>query len=172
MKDNQLSLEFFIKNKVTKEEAEKFANMIQNIHKEVVESTNEPKGERPGISLIIGATRICAIRKKFSDPFLIVAFIYREIAQNHYFTEGNKRTAHGFAKSELFFRGYHLKIRYKYAVPFIEKIASKGVSQSEIIAWLKRNSIKYHEKSAERYLKEIIKEINIDEKRGRPKHEQ
>ena len=171
MKEIQRTITGFDKEKIkiNKSDAEGFSEIIYGIHKGIVESTKEPIGLREGISLVNGATKILFKMRKFADPFFQAAIIYNEIAKNHYFIEGNKRTAHCTAKTHLLGRGHHFKLKYKYAVKFIEEIADGKKSTEEIITWLKNDSTNYRFQSREKYLKLLWKEITKDEKRGRPK---
>ena len=154
---------------VKRREALAYEQTILSVHALIVESTRDPKTRRPGCSLHIAAIDILSEFKQTSDVFHQAAVIYDELARRgHYFTDGNKRTAHCMAKAHLFSHGYHFKVDYRYAVPFIEKIADGQKSLKTIRSWLMKHSSKYHDHSADMYLKKLIKEMTVYEKRGRP----
>ncbi len=158
---------------VSKIEAERYAKLIRRVHFRVVKSTKEPREVRQGVSLVLGATKILSAIKKFNDPYLHAATIYNEIARHHYFIEGNKRTAHCLAKAHLFLAGIHFKFPYKYAVTFVQDIAAGNKTKNQVILWIKKKSVRYQERSTKKYLNSIIKEMNVVEKRGRPrKHDE
>lgn len=154
---------------VSKENASAYEEVIINVHASIVHSTHEPKEMRSGTSLYLGAQEILAAFELTQDPFYQAAIIYDVIAhKGHYFIEGNKRTAYCMAKAHLLSNKYHFIVNYKYAIPFIEHIAQGKKSVGEIREWLSRFSCKYYRKTREKYLKQLIKEMTKDEKRGRP----
>lgn len=65
------------------------------------------------------------------------AFIYSGLARNHYFFDGNKRTAFAFSKMHLLLRGSHLRVDYDNALPFLLQVAdqSQHVPFSHIERW-------------------------------------
>ena len=100
------------------------------------------------------------------DPMAVGAFVYQELAQRHHFSDGNKRTAHAFAKIMLFLSGYHLKIEYKEAVKFIIEVAKykSKITPEKIKEWVGKHTLKIRvwkpliiaveEKNVEKYLNE------------------
>ena len=138
---------------VKKEEAHNYEKLLLAVHDAIVESNGDPKGQREGCSLLLGAMNIICQFKTKQDVFFCAAFVYKELATRHYFIEGNKRTAHCMAKAHLFSEGFHLKVHYRYAEPFIKEIAEGQKKLPEIIDWLEKNSAKYQGKSREKYLK-------------------
>ncbi len=82
--------------------------------------------------------------KYANDPFSLAAFVYQEIARKHHFVDGNKRTAHVYAKLMLYLSGYVFKLEYKLATLFIMKIAEHNsqVTFQEIKEWAEKNSKK------------------------------
>ncbi len=146
-----------------------YENLINAVHEQVVKSTGEPKEQRAGTSLTYGASTILNIVVGTTNPFYQAAFIYHHLAEiGHYFYEGNKRTAHYMAKLHLFKSGYHFKVGYRYAVPFIEKIAAGEKKIPETIDWLEKYSKRYYKRAMSKHLNKIVKEITVYEKRGRP----
>jgi len=57
--------------------------------------------------------------------------------------------------------GFHIKIGYKDAIPFIIKIAEfeSKISSNNIVKWINSNLIRVEEKDMESYLNEVILEI-------------
>jgi death-on-curing family protein len=155
---------------VKEEDAAMMEKHILGLHDLVIQSTGEPAGVRAGVSLRIAARKLFAILIGDKSPFHKTALIYQELAANHYFIEGNKRTAHVVAKSNLFILGYHFKPKYKDAVETIKRIASGEMETDEIIKWVAVQSIKYKEKTAKEYLTKILKEAAQKESRRRPSH--
>ncbi|MBI2173047.1 MAG: hypothetical protein HYT73_02425 [Candidatus Aenigmarchaeota archaeon] len=90
---------------------------------------------------------------------LNTAFIYAELSKRHYFVDGDKRTAHIFAKAFLMSEGFHFSIPYKTAVDFIISIAKDDVSINRIKKWLEDNSVKIKEKDIESYIKKEIENL-------------
>ena len=84
------------------------------------------------------------MNKQKQDPLQVGAFAYNEFAKKHHFKDGNKRIAHVMARTLLLTSGYHMKLDYKEAIPFILEIAKANskVKIPEIRKWLKSNSIK------------------------------
>lgn len=153
----------------SKKRSRQLRDSINTIHDLVIESTDDPRPRRQGKDLLHAAMVILHATETTINPHYQAAMIYQELAQGHYFIDGNKRTAHITAKSHLLFSGYHLKVRYKWAVPFIEQIASGEKDLVEIVEWIEEHSIKYRKrKTFEDYLKKVMKEATVQENRGRP----
>lgn len=107
---------------------------------------------------------ILRFSEKTNDALLKAAHIYFVIATRHCFIDGNKRTSHIFAKQFLLNKKIHLTLQYSDACPFILKIADGSESLEGIVHWLRSNTEKFNEKDKERYLKELINDIEYGEK--------
>ncbi|MDQ1236719.1 death-on-curing protein [Paenibacillus sp. SORGH_AS306] len=67
--------------------------------------------------------------------------LLESLVKNHYFHNGNKRTAYLVVKSFLMINGYHLRMERVFAVEFIVDIAKGNTSFEQIVAILYRHSV-------------------------------
>jgi len=102
--------------------------------------------------------------KHKNDPLLVATYAYSIIATRHCFIDGNKRTSHIFAKQFLLDNRIHLILQYSGACSFILKIAEGNESLEDIAHWLRVNTENFNEKDKEKYLKELIYDIEYGEK--------
>lgn len=162
----------FGKKKISKEFIEETNNLISRLHDKIIKFSGGTNGIRDKGGLYHSIHKILLYQEEHSgDAVSIGAFVYEELARRHHFNDGNKRTAHAFAKIMLFLSGYHLKIEYKEAVHFIIEVAKyqSKITFGDIKKWIKKNSIKIEIwkqgiiavelKSLEKYLNEAILDI-------------
>lgn len=65
-------------------------------------------------------------REYYEGVFDKASFILFTIIKNHYFVDGNKRTALASTQYFLFINNYNLNIKNFDVIPFLEEIASGG----------------------------------------------
>ena len=73
--------------------------------------------------------------------------------------DGNKRTAHLFARVFLLVNNLQMKIRYKEAAAFIIEIADKKRSLNEIEIWIKDSTFPFNKKSQDHHFTEWTKDF-------------
>src|SRR3989344_3891612 len=114
----------FEKKIVSKEFVDETYSLIADVHDKIIEQTGGIKGIRDIGGLQHSINKVLTFQNNNSnDSISVGAFVYKELARRHHFNDGNKRTAHAFAKIMLFLMDNHFKIQYKEAVPFIIEIA-------------------------------------------------
>lgn len=100
----------------------------------------------------------------------IGAFIYNEFAKKPHFWDGNKRTAHVFAKMWLLGMNYHLRLDYKGAIGFVLEIAKHEslLSLEDIRKWLEENCARIEQRDVDTYLKLLYFDITegVGERHG------
>jgi prophage maintenance system killer protein len=148
--------------RITRKETLDYARFIAYVHDIIVTASKEPQGRRGG-SLDIAAYKILSCQALHTDPVHHAAVIYDEIARNHYFIEGNKRTAHALARWHLRLHGYRIKLHYPYAVSFLESIAEGRKTLRDIKLWIRAN-IERFPTHGTNYLRKFVKEVLDDEK--------
>jgi death-on-curing protein len=127
--------------KVTKEDIDFLKPLILDLHNIIIEASGGEKGVRDDGGLEHAIDRMLSVDDKKKNALTLAAKTYLLFATRHYFTDGNKRTAHIVAKILLILFGrIHLKVHYKDAVKFIMDIAAGKKSSEEIIEWIKDNS--------------------------------
>ena len=137
--------------------------VVSKLHEKIINYSGGEKGIRDKGGLYNSVYKILNFQEKHTDdPVSVGAFVYKELARRHHFNDGNKRTAHIFAKVNLFIMGVHFKIEYKEAVLFIIKIAEfeSKVTFNEIKEWIKPRLTKIPEKDMVKYIKNIILEVS------------
>lgn len=152
----------FGKIKISKDFIEEINDLVTKLHDGIIRHSGGTNGIRDSGGLYHSIHKILLYQEEnAADPVPVGAFVYEELARRHHFHDGNKRTAHAFAKIMLFLSGYHLKIEYKEAVKFIIEIAAyhSKVSTKEIKQWIQKHIIPVEEKNLEKYLNEIILDI-------------
>jgi death-on-curing protein len=146
---------------VTRRETQDYAKFIVYVHDRIVSLSGEPKGARGG-SITIAAYRILKAQEKHLDLAYHAAIIYDEIARNHYFIEGNKRTAHVLAKMYLYLHGYSFNLRYPDAVSFIMSVAEGKKQIRDIESWVCHNTERFSMHDTN-YLSKLVMEVLDDE---------
>ncbi len=152
----------FSKKKLSKDFIEEIDDLISRLHDGIIEQSGGVAGIRDAGGLYHSIYKVLLFHEEHSqNPKKVATFIYEEFARRHHFNDGNKRTAHAFAKIILFISGLHLKIEYKKAVKFIVEIAKfqSKVTTKEIHDWINAYTIPIREKDLEKYLKETILDI-------------
>lgn len=96
------------------------------------------------------------------------AFILNEFAKNHYFNDGNKRTAYAVAKIFMLVNRCHLQIEYSKAVHFLLDVAkfNSDIDFDKIKEWLKKDCKVIEEKDVKEYLKDILVNLIIEVKKN------
>ncbi len=140
---------------VTKEETEDTVKFLIEIHNDILSATSNslpitflefnkelPTGGEPGVrdsaGLYMLAYKILSFKERLPRPIEeLAAELLYDVARNHYFWDGNKRTAYVMAKLFMF---PLLKPDYKNAVEFIIKVADKKANKAQIRKWLIDNS--------------------------------
>lgn len=150
--------------KITKETVEREKGLIIKINRKVIKSSGGELGIRDEGGIHNSAYKVLIMLENLEDPFRIAAIIYNEIATRHHFMDGNKRTAHIYAKLMLFHLRYYLNLNYEDAIKFIIQIANHDNPKSieEIEKWLKENSIPVTHHDIEKYIKEVYDDIKYD----------
>lgn len=149
-----------MKQSISKHHVEELVSAISTLHDVIIKESGGENGIRDEGGLYNSCYKILSFSKKDSkNSFLNTAFIYTELAKRHYFVDGDKRTAHIFAKAFLMSEGFHFSIPYKTAVDFIISIAKDDVSINRIKKWLEDNSVKIKEKDIESYIKKEIENL-------------
>lgn len=152
----------FGKKRVSKDFIEEIDDLITRLHDGIINQSGGTHGVRDKGGLYHSIHKILLRQEENSDdPLSVGTFVYEELARRHHFNDGNKRTAHAFAKIMLFLSGFHLKIEYKEAVKFIIEIAKyeSKVSTKEIKEWIKKHLVPVEGKNLEKYLNETILDI-------------
>jgi len=147
---------------VGKDYIEQTLRLLIDIHNEIIEKSGGEKGVRDQGGLYNSICKISNMRfKKHEDPSLVAAFVYAELARRHHFNDGNKRTAHIFAKVMLFLMDFHLKVDYRSATPFIIRIAEHNskITTSQIKSWIEMNLTSIDEKDIGKYINDVIQEV-------------
>lgn len=128
---------------VTKEDVVRFRKIIINVHDQIIAISGGLSGVRDegGLDHALFSC-LTSLEKHPEKTFENAAEAYRMFATRHYFNDGNKRTAHVFAKLYLLTYDIRLKLDYKDAVQFIIDIASNKKPIDEIAQWLEGNSTK------------------------------
>lgn len=145
--------------KISKEIVEKYRKIIIKTHEEVINTSGGCSGIRDEGGLDHAITEIIKAGEKHykTNPQLAAAKIYEMLATRHYFTDGNKRTAHLMTKLSMLASQIHLKLYYKEAVKFIIDIANGKKKLPEIEEWLRTNS--NHVDTVDEYISEFYEEI-------------
>ena len=143
---------------ITKLFVEVTYQLLADIHTKIIETSGGEQGIRDEGGLYNSVYRILRYEEIHSDAASRAAFIYKELARRHHFNDGNKRTAHVFAKITLFSMGRHFKIEYEQAVPFIMDIASfqSKITFKEIKNWVASQLIGINKEDMENYLKKLL----------------
>jgi len=149
--------------KISRRYVEENYEAVSKVHNKIIEVSGGEKGIRDKGGLYNSVYNIlkCMERYGYKDPASIGAFVYEELAKRHHFNDGNKRTAHAFAKIVLMLMDYHLKIDYTKAVPFIIEIAkfNSKMTLEDIKKWIKPNLVKIPRPDIEKYLKDVLLDI-------------
>lgn len=74
--------------------------------------------------------------------FLKAAALLHSLAQNHPFTDGNKRTAWLATKRFLYLNGHHFTAKRMEAADFMIAVSTDKVSFKQIAAWIQQHSAK------------------------------
>lgn len=78
----------------------------------------------------------------YPTVFLKAAALLHSLAENHPFTDGNKRTAWLTTKRFLNLNGYHLKAARMEAADFMVAVDNEKLPLNQIHSWLKKHSKK------------------------------
>ncbi len=156
---------------------------IEKIHESVIISTSKLEdgkrvevGIREHGSLDLLTYRIIRIFLEYTEmelnglevnDFLFSRFaaLFKDLAQRyHIFVDGNKRTSYLIIKIFLLTFGYHLKVAYKEALPFILDVASGKKTNKEITQWLIKHASRIKDNEPEEYIEKWMSELR--EKQG------
>jgi death-on-curing family protein len=124
-----------------KKDVERLKNEIIEIHDLLIKLLGGEAGLREEGGIYYWAYKTLFHLHKTKDPFGIGAFVLQDLAQNHYFVDGNKRTAYVFTKYILLKKGKKLLPSYIQALDLLTEIAS--YKKLNLNKWLKNNSIDY-----------------------------
>ena len=153
---------------VSKEFVDKTVEFLSEFHDLIVDESGGMKGVRDLGGLHNSVYKILTYRKKHQDdPVSVGAFVYEELARRHHFNDANKRTAHAFAKFQLFFMGTHLKVEYKDAIPFIIEVAKheSKITFNQIKEWIRLHLSELPHDKVEKYINETILDISYGHKK-------
>ncbi|HLD40443.1 MAG TPA: type II toxin-antitoxin system death-on-curing family toxin [Candidatus Nanoarchaeia archaeon] len=156
------------KERVSKEFVDKTVEFLSEFHDLIIDESGGLKGVRDIGGLHNSVYKILMYRKKHQDdPVSVGAFVYEELARRHHFNDANKRTAHAFAKFQLFFMGAHLKVEYKDAVPFIIEVAKykSTITFNQVKEWINLHLSELSHGNVEKYIKETILDISYGHKK-------
>lgn len=149
---------------VTKEFVEEVKHRLVLLHDECIQKSGGTSGVLSEGSLDFTVYDILRFSAKHNDnPLLIAAYAYLTIATRHCFTDGNKRSAHLFAKELLLNMNIHIRPHYHTACSFIMKIASGEKTLEEIQLWLQQNTKMFEQKDKENYLNDLFYDIEHGE---------
>ncbi len=156
----------FGKKKVSKEFVEETYIAISQIHDMIIRTSGGTHGIRDQGGFYHSIYKILS-NESSQNPFIIGALVYEELARRHHFSDGNKRTAHTFAKMMLFLEGFHLKIDYVDAVKFIIQVAAyqSPIQLEEIETWVQGHLAPVPQKyrdDIEKYLNDTIIDFKDD----------
>ena len=152
----------------SKEFVDRTVEFLSEFHDLIVDESGGIKGVRDLGGLYNSVYKILVYRKRHpDDPVSVGAFVYKELARRHHFNDANKRTAHAFAKFQLFFMSTHLKVEYKDAVPFIIEVAKheSTITFNQIKEWIKIHLSELPHNSVENYINETILDIKHGHKK-------
>ena len=153
---------------VSKEFVDKTVEFLSEFHDLIIDESGGVRGVRDIGGLHNSVYKILRYRKRHQDnPVSVGAFVYEELARRHHFNDANKRTAHAFAKFQLFFMGVHLKVEYKDAVPFIIEVAKyeSKITFTQIKDWIKLHLSELPHETVEKYINETILDISYGHKK-------
>ena len=150
---------------ITRKLLEQVKYQLIILHDRCIQNSGGTLGVLSEGNLEFAVYDILRFADKNNDPLLKAANIYLVIATRHCFIDGNKRTSHIFAKQSLLDQNIHLTLKYSSACQFILKIAEGKESLDGIIKWLKSNTKNFTGTDKERYLKELIDDIEYGSKK-------
>src|SRR3989344_8782191 len=136
-------------------------------HDKIIENSGGMKGVRDQGGLYNSIYKIFSYQERHkNDPASVAAFVYEDLARRYHFNDGNKRTAHAFAKVVLYLMGFHLKVQYKDAAPFIIEIAkyNSHVTFNNIKDWIKSHLSELPQDDLEKYLNKTVLDIGYGHK--------
>ncbi len=113
---------------------------VLEIHCRVIESTGGSNGVRDKNALdsaIYSPLATFDKQELYPDIIEKVAVLLYNIASNHPFIDGNKRTAFVIALTVLATNGYALKFTQAEVVSFMLNVASGGSNYQQITNWFK-----------------------------------
>ena len=123
-----------------------YPNQIRYLHQNIVEVSGGSPGLRDKGLLESAVYRPQATfggKDLYPDIFSKVAALGHSIIKNHPFLDGNKRT--GFEAMRLMLRmnGRDVKASETVKFQFVLAIATGGLSEEKIAAWLKDRAVKF-----------------------------
>jgi len=147
---------------IPKEFIEQYYERLIHIHEKIIKETEGEQGVRDEGGLyhsIYKIARYQAVNKY--DPSKVGALIYKELARKHHFFDGNKRTAHVYAKLAIFLMNFHFKLDYEEALPKLLRIAKykSDMSFNDIKNWIGSHIEKIPPMNRENYLKIIMYDL-------------
>lgn len=147
-------------HKVTREEMNNFSEIIHESHKVIIKLSGGHSDEVRSKGMLDAVSfKILNYWHNHTTPATVGAFIYKTIATEQIFFDGNKRTSHVIAKIVMATMGLHLNINYKKALPFVLSIAKNEKSQKEIEEWIINNSQNIDKKKKLNYIRyDILKD--------------
>ena len=147
--------------KVSKEDVEEMKLWVIEAHNIIINVSGGHKGIRGEGGLEHAIDRILSFDDKKKKAAKLAAKAYTLFATRHYFTDGNKRTAHIVAKVLLLLFGrMHLKIHYRDAVKYILEIASEKRNADDIMKWIFDNSDAIQGNDISKHLEDCEEDIS------------
>ncbi len=128
--------------KISKFFVEQSYLVLLKLHEDIISLSGGEQGVRDEGGLYHSVYKILLYQERFEEqPGKIASLIFRELAQKHHFTDGNKRTSYAFAKVSLYLLGYHFSIKYEEALSQIVTIASyqSSLSKEQIAQWIEEH---------------------------------
>ncbi len=152
-----------------KEFIERTKKYILWIHEKVVSINNDPVELRQGSSLDF---LIYDALKRTKNRFSFILLLMKNIAEQHPFIEGNKRTAYTFCKTSLLFgEGKILCLNQEIAGKFMKDLAKKSEqgkpkNLKSIEIWVSINCVKIPNYNKNHFdlieLRQILKNMQKD----------
>jgi len=145
---------------VTKELINEFKETIISLHDECIRKSGGLQGVLSDACLEFAIYDIIKFSLKNKNNHLLTsAYVCLSIATKHCFYDGNKRTAHLFAKYILLLDNMYLSLYYKDACTFILMIAQGKKTLQETYSWLKAHTNKLKKNETKKYLREFYYDI-------------
>ena len=149
-------------NKMPVDELEELYTLVVELNKTIINRFGGAHGRINDGNLhhdIWDSFRL-ARKEKNDDDFIIkwAALSLIKLAQNHCFTDGNKRTGYALFRLILYINCKEFKKEYNECKEFIIKIADRKENQEDIIKWVKKHTydIKENKESNQSYTEKII----------------
>lgn len=140
---------------------------IINTHDDIILLSGGLNGVRNDGGIYYAIDKILNYQIKHKDDVMGLGAIVLDLfAKQHYFFDGNKRTAYVVAKIFMIIHGCHLFYKYSDSVNFLLEIAKPDskIGFNEIKMWLKERCQPIEEKDTKKYLKDVLYNLIVEVK--------